>query len=185
MFILSATAEGFFPQYVVNSLQRLYPNAAIFGGMTGRHLGIGKGSYYHPADPQSDGSVAVLALKGNVPIHCVVSRGVESLSPVYSVLPTAVSESGFRCCTINSLIDADGKSHTPIEVIGSFSTVMNSRQVRNICYSSMWVYIFMCVCMYVCTYVCMYVCMYRFKSIAWLLALPITLLVPSSRRTWI
>ena len=63
VFILSAAADGSFAEQVVTGLQKLYPNAAIFGGITSRHLGIDKGSCYYPADPRSAGSVAVLALR--------------------------------------------------------------------------------------------------------------------------
>ena len=130
VFILSAAADGSFAEQVVTGLQKLYPNAAIFGGITSRHLGIGKGSCFYPADPRTARSVAVLALRGNVPIHCVVSRGMESLSAVYSVLPTQnISSTGDRFSIISSLVEEDGRRHFPIEVIKSFSSILESHQV--------------------------------------------------------
>lgn len=137
-------ANGWFCEHVVSSLQKLYPQAAIFGGVTGQHLGIGKNSIFYPPDPESEGSIAILALRGNVPIHCVVSRGVESLTPPFTVLPSAHPSSTSanpastslatslllpRTVDVSELVDEKGVRHSPRNAINTFALQLRTRRI--------------------------------------------------------
>jgi small ligand-binding sensory domain FIST len=83
IFMVFVVAEDPFLTTFIDQLQAKYPNATIVGGLTSFKVGVCNYNQFHFGTLYS--SISVLAMKGNVPLHAVVTRGVEAISSSYSL----------------------------------------------------------------------------------------------------
>jgi len=115
-----------FPSSLPEGLQRLYPRAAIFGGLTGGRCGVAtKGVVKMSQARPSTSEVSILAFRGNVPIHVVVSRGVEAVSPVYD-LTTERGDDDFALIARFAQPSSDSASSAPPPAALKFQGVFES-----------------------------------------------------------
>lgn len=83
VFIVFVGAEDPFLTAFIDQLQAKYPNSTIIGGLTSFRVGVCRSNQFSLGKIFS--SISVLAMKGNVPLHAVVTRGVEALSSSYTL----------------------------------------------------------------------------------------------------
>eukprot|EP01041_Mallomonas_annulata_P000518 gene518-994_t len=106
---------------IVYELQRRYPSAAILGGLTTGHVAVGNTTTN--SLQYSYEALAVLAMRGTVPLNVVVSRGVEAASVEYSIAKNDVicvegDDSPHNFIQVKTLTDrATGMSCTPSSVV--------------------------------------------------------------------
>jgi small ligand-binding sensory domain FIST len=80
VFIITSTSNTnvTFLSIFIEELQKKYPHSSIIGGVTGNRIGLSTNKLFSFLPP---GHIAVIGLRGNVPLKAVVSRGMESISP--------------------------------------------------------------------------------------------------------
>lgn len=90
VFIVNVCPRASNPHSFIAALTKRYPRASILGGISGTALTVTSfqgvfTSTLADAKMGRESCVSMIAIAGNCPLSCVVTRGVEPVSPVYSL----------------------------------------------------------------------------------------------------
>lgn len=133
VFIVNVCPRASGPHSFIAALTKRFPRASIMGGVsaTGCTATSHKGVFSSTMGDVKRGresSVSILALAGNCPLHCLVSRGVEPVSPLYSLhdVTSEEEESVFLASKFESAEEM-GKMMTVNNVVHGLNHAMQTR----------------------------------------------------------
>lgn len=119
------TSNNEYTESIIQFLQNKYPKAAICGGFTYGTVGIASHGSFTSIE---ENGIACLAMRGNVPIRVVVSRGVESVSDEYGVLDEDIEIKSEESTSVDIILikQVHLLLDTGSSVTGSSSTIIGS-----------------------------------------------------------